>query len=416
MQDSGLKRVLKAGLGTGLIACLSALLWECSDKSVDPSEGIARELTKVESQLVTSGNSFGIGLFKAVSGDQPDSNVFISPLSVAMALGMTYNGADGATKDAMENTLELAGLSLEEVNSSYQSLITLLTKLDSRVKFQIANSIWYRLGLEVEQDFLDVNRTYFDAEAEALDFSSPDATRVINDWVSEKTSGKIKTIVSAIPGDAVMYLINAIYFKGAWTYRFDPDRTVDGQFYRKDGSTVPCRLMNLTTEFDYLSTESCIGVDLPYGNEKFSMTVLMPRAGTDIDSLIAGITQAKWDEWMGGSAKSEIKVFLPKFKLEYEKRLNEVLSDLGMAIAFSPGADFTRIRQSGGLWIDEVKHKTFIEVNEEGTEAAAVTSVSIFDSMPPSISFDHPFLYVIRERHSGTILFIGKMMDLPSGA
>jgi serpin B len=156
-------------------------------------------------------------------------------------------------------------------------------------------------------------------------------------------------------------------------------------------------------------------VDLPYGNEKFSMTVLMPHANIDMESLIDGITQETWDDWMGRFARREIAVLLPKFKLEYEKTLNDVRADLGMEIVFTPGADFTKIRQSGGLWIDEVKHKTFVEVNEEGTEAAAVTSVGFTDSMPASILFDRPFLYVIREHHSGTILFIGKMMDLPPG-
>ena len=206
MANSVWKRVMRTGVRILFTVCMSALLWQCSDNPVDPDEDIARELTKAESQLVASDNSFGIKLFKAISEGTPDSNVFISPLSVAMALGMAYNGADGTTKEAMANTLEMADLTLEEINSSYQSLIALLTKLDSRVKFQIANSIWYRQGFEVEQEFLDVNRTYFDAEVAALDFNSADATRVINDWVSDKTNGRIESIIDDIPGDIAEYL------------------------------------------------------------------------------------------------------------------------------------------------------------------------------------------------------------------
>ena len=175
-------------------------------------------------------------------------------------------------------------------------------------------------------------------------------------------------------------------------------------------------MMTQTADFGYFSNDVCFGVDLPYGKEKFSMTVLMPHADVGIDALIAEITQETWDEWMTGFSEQEITLYLPKFKLEYEKTLNDVLIALGMGTAFGPGADFTKIRRSGGIWIDEVKHKTFVEVNEEGTEAAAATSVSFMDSMPAPVTFDHPFIYVIRERQSGTILFIGKMMDVPSGS
>lgn len=417
MRQMNPRRALNRALGVLLVASLPFLLWQCSDKSVDPEPDVSRELTKVEAELAKSGNEFGLRLFQSLSNSAPDSNVFISPLSVAMALGMAYNGADGTTKEAMENTLGLTGLSLEEINQSYQSLIELLTKLDHKVKFEIANSIWYREDFAVEQEFLDVNQIYFDAEVAALNFSSPDATQVINEWVNDKTNGKIEKIVSAIPDYMVMYLVNAIYFKGTWTYRFDPARTQDGQFYREDGSTAPCRLMNQTAGFDYFSNQACVGVDMPYGKEKFSMTVLMPRGNTDINTLIMGLTPKTWDEWMAGFSGREIGVWLPKFKLGYAETLNDALTALGMGIAFTPAADFTKINQSGGLLIDEVKHKTYVEVNEEGTEAAAVTSIGIgIVSEPPNITFDHPYLYVIRERQSGTILFIGKMMDVSSGS
>lgn len=385
-----------------------------SDESTDPEQDISRQLTMVEAELVESDNEFGLRLFKTLSSGEPDSNLFISPLSVAMALGMALNGANGATREAIESTLGFTGMSLAEINKSYQSLSGLLMKLDPKVTFQIANSIWYRESFAVEQEFLDINRTYFDAEVTAMNFSAPDATHVINSWVSNKTNGKIEKIVGRISGDVMMYLIDAVYFKGTWTYRFDPESTEDGLFYCADGSTVLCRLMNLNTELDFFSNTLCKGVNLPYGDERFSMTILMPRGNTAINSLVADLTKETWDEWLAGSTEQEVSVYLPRFRVEYEKKLNDVLADLGMGIAFTGAADFTKINRGGGLWIDEVKQKTFVEVNEEGTEAAAVTSVSMIRGMPPILRCDHPFLYVIRERQSGTILFIGKMMDIPA--
>jgi serpin B len=334
-----------------------------------------------------------------------------------MALGMTYNGADGTTKDAMEATLELSGLGTDEVNQSYLSLIRLLTQLDPKVTFQIANSIWYREDIVVKQAFLDANREYFGAEVTGLDFASPDAVRTINAWVDGNTNGKIKRILDAIPPDVVIYLINAVYFKGAWTYKFDPNHTMDAQFTSSRGTTSPCRMMNLTGTFPYYEDSIFQLVDLPYGSERFSMTLLVPRASDSVDSLIQQITPERWSEWTERLTPAEGDLSIPRFKLEYERSLKGVLTDLGMGIAFGDLADFTKISQQGHLVISDVKHKTFVEVNEEGTEAAAVTSVEgFFDSFPSRFNFraDRPFIFAIRERVSGTILFIGKMAEFPT--
>jgi serpin B len=234
--------------------------------------------------------------------------------------------------------------------------------------------------------------------------------------VKAKTNGKIPQIVpQSIPSDVVMYLINAIYFKGSWRQKFDAKETKDQPFTLVDRSKKQVKLMHALGSFSYYGDSELQIIDLPYGDSLFSMTVLLPQAGTDINSFVARLTEADVHGWIGAMhTTSEMEVYLPKFKLEYDKRLNEMLEAMGMAIVFSDTADFTRINRGGELAISEVKHKTFVEVNEEGTEAAAATSVGItLDSSlpPPPMRVDRPFVFLIRERTSGAVLFMGKILD-----
>ena len=373
----------------------------------------ARELTEAEKALVQSDNTFGFRLFQNVVGAEEDKNVFISPLSVAMALGMTYNGADGSTQEAMQAVLGLSGLTIQEVNESYQSLIELLAGLDPKVRFQTANSIWYRQEWSFEEEFMNLCKDYFDAKVSGLDFNDPNAINVINGWVDENTNGEIKEIVDIddIDYTTVMFLINAIYFKGTWTYEFDEDLTQDDWFALPDGSQKACQMMRQEGEFQYFENPDFQALDLPYGNGDFSMTIFLPRPQKNIDSLIAEFNQDNWNQWLNSFSKNEVWLQFPKFTLEYELTLNEVLEALGMGIAFVPGeADFTKMC-SGGLWIGEVKHKTYVKVNEQGTEAAAVTSTGMTAGIPPVMRVDRPFVFVIRENHSQTVLFMGKIVE-----
>lgn len=393
-----------------LLCCTCLVIVACAGTPFSP------ELTLAERDLIEADNSFGLELFKEIISDNSDSNVFISPLSVAMALAMTLNGADGETREAMEATLELSGLSVEEINESYKHLIQVLQGLDPEVRFQLANSIWYRLGLDFEQDFIDLNKTYFDAEVTGLDFTDPETVAFINAWVDENTNGKIKEIVDQIDPGVVMYLINAIYFKGTWTYQFDEEDTKDDWFNLPDGSQTSCKMMSVQGDFQYFENSDFQMIDLPYGNGDFSMTVLLPRPGKDVDELIADLNQESWDQWMGSLSQEAVALEFPRFGLEYQLTLNDALTALGMGIAFTPEADFSNMLKSHDLWIDEVKHKTFVEVNEEGTEAAAVTSVSMVlsaDSEPQLISMrvDRPFLFLIQEHDSQTMLFVGKIVE-----
>jgi len=398
-----------------LVFVLIFSITSCSKSPTEPEERNVRDLTSVEKQLVESDNSFGLNVFREINNDEKDENVFISPLSISMALGMTLNGANGETKQGMQNALELAGLTDQQINDSYKSLIELLVGLDPKVKFKIANSIWYRNGFTFEQDFLDVNKNYFDAEVSGLDFSNPQSKNIINSWVENNTNGKIKQIVDNIDPLTVMFLINAIYFKGTWTYEFDKNKTQDSFFNLSDGSQVQCKMMAQAGEFSYFVNDEFQAVDLPYGDELFSMTIILPQADKDIDALVETLNADNWNTWLNNFSNSEGELYFPRFKLEYEIKLNDVLKSLGMEVAFNPSlADFTRMYKDGGIYIDKVKHKSFVEVNEEGTEAAAATVVEMKLTSVGSgftLRIDRPFIFAIRENHSGTILFIGKIVN-----
>jgi len=398
-----------------LLILISGLIYiYCSENNpAGPGEpGLPRMLTKSEADLIFSDNKFGFKLFKEIVYYDRDKNVFISPLSVGLALGMTYNGAGGSTREAMYATLELQDLTLQEVNEAYQSLMELLLNLDPKVQFEIANSIWYHQNFSVEQEFIDLNKTFFNAEVTSMDFSDPGAPSIINGWISDNTNGKIKEMIDRIDPLTVMFLINALYFKGTWTYEFDPEDTRDGLFNLSDGSQKPCKMMTQEASFYYNRNENFHIIDLPYGVGDFSMTIFLPETGVSADDVISLFDQENWDQWMNSLAQNNRRLYLPKFKLEYKLTMNDVLKALGMEVAFSGGADFSGINPNADLFISRVLHKTFVDVNEEGTEAAAVTVVEMYQSSTAlEMRVDRPFVFVIREKYSGTILFMGKIVE-----
>lgn len=379
---------------------------------------LPRELSSAESGLIEADNAFGLRLFARVLAEEDQgTNVFISPLSVAMALGMAYNGADGATREAMQATLELQGLDLEAVNESYRSLIDLLKGLDPNVEFLIANSIWYDQRYSFRQDFLSVNREYFGAEVAGLDFASPNAAPAINQWVSSQTKGRIEEIVSPpISPELVMFLINAIYFKGNWARPFEKELTRPAPFHLADGREKQVEMMFYphADSVSVYSDAAVTMVELPYGGRAYSMAIVLPPEGTNVRSILPSLGPDSWRRWTAGLRADRAVVSMPRFTLQYDVELNDALKAIGMDIAFDPNnADFTRIYSgSERVYISKVKHKTFLEVNEEGTEAAAATSVGIgVTSLPPMIAIDRPFLFAIREKLSGTILFMGVIED-----
>ena len=389
----------------------------CGNPGTSPS-GDNRILTEIEKEITANSNSFGFELFRESLENSAEINVVLSPFSVSMALGMTLNGASGKTFDDMKTTLGFEDMSPDEINQSYRNLIDILQSIDNSVDFQIANSIWCREGFPVQDTFITTNTHYFDALIQSLDFSRSDAADIINAWVNENTNEKIPQIVEPpIDATTIMFLINAIYFNGSWTYEFNPDLTMTAPFYISSSEQIDCQLMNYKCEHLYYEDNTCQVVDLPYGAGNYRMLVILPEWNIDIDSFISEIDQTVWNTWLDDLQKTEMNLYLPKFKVEYKKKLNDVLSQLGMSVAFNPvQADFSRINPDVRLYISKVMHKTFIDVSEEGTEAAAVTSVEIcFTSTGgggesiPTMRVDHPFIFAIHEIDTGAILFLGKI-------
>ena len=387
----------------------------CGETVTGPSDEITqlpRALSASEVEVIAANNRFAFDLL--ARANHPNGNLFLSPLSASMALGMTLNGAAGETWTQMRDVLGFGSLAEEEINASCESLLELLVGLDPAVETAIANSVWTRQGFPVHSDFLDSVRESFDAEVAELDFANPAASGRINEWVKAATHGRIEDIVPAvIPDIVVMYLINAVYFKGSWTFRFDPSDTRTELFYLDDGSTRTVPLMTLRRDLPYQENSRFQAVDLPYGGRTFSMTVLLPRQGVSVDTLAAGLDAVEWEDIADGFHDTDVLLFLPRFRMPYERTLNDDLAALGMVDAFDHRADFTRLSPVSGLFISEVKQKSWVDVNEEGTEAAAATVVTMAESSGSVVRADRPFLFFIRERLSGTILFAGKLASPP---
>lgn len=277
---------------------------------------------------------------------------------------------------------------------------------------QIANSVWHEEAQAVMPDFLDRVQEYFDAQVDGVDFGDPATLDRINAWVSEKTEGRIEDILNSLPGGAVMVLLNAIYFQGDWTAAFDPEDTHPGTFTRGDGSTVTAELMSRDGTFGYRRGTDHQVVEIPYGGQAFALTALLPDPGVTVNDLVSRLDADSWAAWVTDVDTLRVHVRFPKFELEWEAQLNEPLQRLGMVDAFQAGgADFSRAFPGGGPWIDQVLQKSFVKVDEEGTEAAAATAVVIVTSAPSTVSLDRPFIFAIRERLSGTVLFLGIVQD-----
>jgi serine protease inhibitor len=391
------------------------LLLTLGPAACEQDDPVVKEPKKIEmnfksAEIVKADRQFAFELFREACSLSDEENLMVSPLSVSYALGMTYNGARGTTLDAFNQVLHFDSLSSVEVNETYRDLMGQLVQLDNKVEFSIANSIWYKLGYPVLPDFISTNRDYFDAAVEELDFSDPGSVDVINGWIEDKTNDKIKDMLDYIPPDAVMYLVNAIYFNATWKYEFDKKDTYEGNFTLDDGSIFKTDFMSLEGDFNYIANEYFRAVELPYGDSAFSMVVIVPEYNWDARRLAAELDADSWDDWFDGSTMRNLLVEIPKFKYEFKTLLNQHLSNLGLGVAFTDAADFSGIVDGGGILISRVIHQTFIDVNEKGTEAAAATIVEMLEASaagPLPFRADRPFIYVIKENSTGAIVFMG---------
>lgn len=385
-----------------------ALLAGCGIPAAGPEKPY--DEGRIDSQAVSGMTGFAFDLFRTLNQEEEGYNFFISPLSVSTALTMTLNGAEGATREEMAKVLGYGGLEAETWNDTYQNLLPYLEQADETVELSLSNSIWYRQGDPIREAFLEQNREAFEARIEAMDFSDPGAADVINGWIEEATSGKIdKMVDSPLPPDLVMYLINAVYFKGEWAEAFDPERTFEGEFTQTDGTAATVDMMNRKGTVDFGETDAWKIVRLPYGEDKLSMRLVLPRE--NIDQFVEDLDAEMWRAMEASLAETEEVVLqIPRFKMDYGiKNLNDALFKLGMKKAFGPEADLSGIRE--GLFISRVLHKAVIEVDEEGSEAAAATVVEVLESAvmePVTFIADRPFLFAIVDEVHGNLLFMGK--------
>lgn len=394
--------------------CLSALIifttMNCSNV-VTPSGGDV----EVPVGFSNKTTAFAFDFWKELNtNEDKDKSYFVSPLSLHIALGMLLNGADGQTKTEIQNVLKTNDLTDEELNLIYNELIINLPKADPKVTNTIANSIWQRQGFPVESTYVEELKETFNAQHYTKDFSQPATLDAINSWASDNTNGKIKKILNEITADQVMFLMNALYFKGDWKYEFDKKNTYKTIFNGISESTET-DMMQMTKELRYAATDSYQAVELPYGDDKYVMTVILPN-DKSTDEVVNGFSAESWKDLSGKFEEQKVIMGLPKFGIEYSKKLNDVLISMGMPTAFSNATDLSKISPPAGkIKVGFVKQDTFLAVDEVGTEAAAVTTIGIeLTSLPsyPTVICNRPFLFTISERTSNTIMFVGKIVNL----
>jgi serpin B len=385
----------------------------CEKEPAGPKEPKPLKLPAKSSEIISLSNSFGIDLFTETSSSE-DKNLMLSPLSASTALTMLLNGCNSDTYQQIRDMLGFEGFAPGEINNVYQSLVTQLLSLDPEIDLALANAVWYRNEFQVHPSYLDTMQAVFGAHIEALDFNSPSALSTINGWANDNTKGKVQKVLNEISPNAVMFLMNALYFKGTWTYQFDKEQTTESPFYLSDGNVIQVETMRSELPASLYSTSRYSAAELTYGQQNFSMVIIEP-AGT-LNDFLAEFDLAEWENLVAGLAEitepSECEVWIPKFKFEYEKILNDQLASLGMVDAFIPlVADLTGISDES-IFVSFVKQNTFVDVNEEGTEAAAVTTIGIelTSEGPGPFIVDKPFVFAIRERTTNTILFIGKVV------
>ena len=369
---------------------------------------------EASANVVSANTRFAFDLLRELRMQDGEENLFLSPLSISVALAMTYNGADGETKAAMEEALRLSGLGLDAINAGNAALLSTLAGRGPELELNIANSLWARDGISFDQEFLGRVEEHFNAEVTSLPFDAAAVER-INAWVSEATNGKIDQILNEISPQDLLYLINAVYFKATWMFIFDEEQTKTATFHNGDGTEAEVPMMQQSyAKYDYLEGDGFAALRLRYQGDA-SMYVFLPDEDSDLPAFMEGLNAESWQRWMADFASGgggTIK--LPRFEMEYETTLNDVLGAMGMEIAFGGGADFSKMGLDGAF-ISFVKHKAVLEVHEHGTEAAAATIVVIATSGPRfTFEFiaDRPFFFAITDDHTGSVLFTGAVHEL----
>lgn len=404
-----------------LIAIIATSIIGCEKFSSKNNEEIS--VKEVDKELVEGNNKFAFSIFKEISKDENNKNVFISPLSISMALTMTYNGAKENTKAEMNKVLGYEGMADDKINDSYKILNSYLENVDENVKLNVSNSIWIREGENINKDFININKDIFGAKVDNLDFSKSSSVDKINNWIEKSTNNMIKDMLKdPINSDVIMYLINAIYFKGQWQEPFDRNNNIIGEFTNSKGEKSEIDFMRKVATSDktfYGEDDDFKAIKMPYDSGKVSMYAVLPKEGLNIDSFINNLDLNKWISIKKsiGEEKEAVNVSFPRFEIEYgTKELKEPLAALGMKDIFNDRANLSGIREE--LYVSGVLHQGKIEVNEKGSEAAAATIVELKESAMPIIDdpkefiANRPFIFIIEDEESGTILFMGKLEEV----
>lgn len=402
--------------GFYLFLTLILFLTGCGTSS-SPDFGAA-EFKKDDYKMITEANNrFAFDLLNELATNKEEPNIFFSPFSIHSALSMTYNGAEGDTQKEMAEVLHVNSYQQADINRAYASFLNRTLERDYDATLNIGNSLWLKQGYPFLEDFVTKTEDYYLAKVSEMDFSDPKTANVINRWVKQKTNGKIEEMIENIEANTVAYLINAIYFYGEWEHSFDKQQTFEDAFYGRGNNPKQQAFMRQANPFNYYENEEMQAIDLPYKDNELSMIVMMPKEGASLDNFYQQLTFEHWTNWVSQFNRQVVSITLPKFKMDYSTNLNDPLINLGMPSAFSSNADFSKMVKNGGVCIDEVLHKSYIEVNEKGTEAAAATSVEMKEAASPVMKImnvNRPFFFVIKENESGIILFMGEV-NSPEG-
>lgn len=367
--------------------------------------------------VVEGNNKFSLELYGKLKDKQ--GNLFLSPYSISTALAMTCAGARGETEKQMAKTLQFPTvISNEQFHKEFGSIISRLNAAGQIGGYElvVANALWGQKDYKFKEDFLTLVKSNYEGSLEQVDFAkqTEEARKTINDWVEKKTKDKIKELIKPGMLDTMTRLVltNAIYFKGKWATQFKPELTRDAPFTLPGGEKVNAPMMNQTGNFGYTETDTIQILEMPYVGNGLSMVILLPKNLDGIKDLEKELTSDNLTEWLFNKRKREVQVYLPRFKMTSEFSLADTLSAMGMPDAFSAKADFSGMTDSRDLFISAVVHKAFVEVNEEGTEAAAATGVGMkltsVAPPPPVFRADHPFIFLIRDNQTGSILFLGR--------
>ena len=396
-----------------LILASAAILAGCN-----PGNGVTEpkslRLSPQQEQMLQVSNDFSFNLLRHVSAQEQAANIVLSPLSASMMLGMVMNGSDGETLRQLQTSLGFgADYSIEDINEYYHQLLDALPALDKTNKVRIANALWAQEGFPFYESFMKVNKEWFSACVENVDFSNSGTVDQINNWASKSTNGLIKKVVSEqdLRSDLVMILANALYFKGIWEEKFSKSDTYKREFTTAGGQTTEVDMMHQTEDFRYADVEDGQLLEMNYKEGQYCMDILLPAKDKSLRQVVAGLTAQKWNSWLGNMRNYEVHVAFPKIEAKYNAELTKALQETGIKDAFNPlTADFSKMSDKP-LYLSVVKQFCYMKVDEEGTEAAAVT-VGMMNKATAAMEeyrefiVDRPYLMVIREKRFGTILFV----------